>query len=458
MSKNKPKNKNELPSLPKKYVNERKIEELEKIIFEVKIRNDKLLDNIRGLQTDIKLKETENVKSILAYDYKIEDYQKQVQAYEQANSQLQVELENIREEITNHYKDKIQEIKLDFDKKYSNLMNDYDSEKDKCHKYKAKKKEYKQEVEDLKSERTRLNETLISTINKYEETIKEIKHDYDNQIRVLKLKEEDYLKEKETLNENEIYGVYQELKNRFERNLNELKVFKDENNKINDENKIFKLTMESSDNILKECAKIQLQKQKILNQYKDSLKQQNEEMEKMTKQYEEGKTQIIEIYSKAIKDKSSELAELKMNIEIMKQENKKLKSLSQMILDQRSEVEMFFIESLEDIKQEIYKKKKQEQRKRTLFPTISRKYDNPIENMSKISISDLSLEDKEKMLKLLFSKINEKSKPKGYRDFSSFEHGSKYKHDLDEISKENLKDVNNFDHNNIQNSSDRNFD
>ena len=40
------------------------------------------------------------------------------------------------------------------EKRYNKLLSDFDSEKQKCAEYKAQKKELKQEVEDLKNERT----------------------------------------------------------------------------------------------------------------------------------------------------------------------------------------------------------------------------------------------------------------------------------------------------------------
>lgn len=434
MSKKPAKKKDELPSLPKKYINERKIEEAEKTLVEEKMRNEKLMNNIKLLQSEIKSKENENVKNVLAYDYKIEDLNNQIQTYDKANTKLKVELETIRDEITNFYNDKIDALTKENEKRYSLLMAEYESEKEKAHKHKVKKNEYKQEISDLKTERSRLNDTLFSTIQKYEEIIRNNKEEYEKQIKLIKERENDLIKERETLNENEIYGVYKELKLRFEKNLNDLKGFKDVNNKINDENRIFKLTMDSSDNILKECAKIQLQKQKLLNQYKETIENQTQEIEKMNKLFDETKSDIIEQYSAVIKSNNSELLKYKSDFSLLKQENKKLKALSQMILDQRSEVEMFFIESLEEMKQEIYKKRKQEKRKKTLFPIISKKYENQTEDIAKISIKDLSLEDKEKMLKLLFSKINEKVKPRSYNDFANNEFYQKLQEDAIEKS------------------------
>jgi len=73
---------------------------------------------------------------------------------------------------------------------------------------------------------------------------------------------------------------------------------------------------------------------------------------------------------------------------------------------------------LEDVKLEIYKKKKEQDRKQYFFPAIEKKYEEKIMNNKKIDIKELTPEDKEKVLRLLFAKINENYKPKNYKDMN----------------------------------------
>lgn len=70
------------------------------------------------------------------------------------------------------------------------------------------------------------------------------------------------------------------------------------------------------------------------------------------------------------------------------------------------------------MKVEIYKKKKELDRKQYFFPAIEKKYEEKILNNKKIDIKELTPEDKEKVLRLLFAKINENYKPKNYKDFN----------------------------------------
>lgn len=121
--------------------------------------------------------------------------------------------------------------------------------------------------------------------------------------------------------------------------------------------------------------------------------------------------------ARLVEDKEKEIKKLKHTLKIKSDENSELRSLSQMILDQRSEIEQFFIESLEEAKAECYKRKKEAERKGNYFPNLSRKYDEKVASgAKKLDIKDLSPEDKEKVLRLLFAKINENYKPKSYKN------------------------------------------
>ena len=67
-----------------------------------------------------------------------------------------------------------------------------------------------------------------------------------------------------------------------------------------------------------------------------------------------------------IRDQKEEIINLR---EIMRSKNselRKVKALSQVILDQRSDVEQFFLEALEQIKEEIRKKISAERKQRRL--------------------------------------------------------------------------------------------
>jgi len=405
----------DLPILPQKYFNEKKIEESDKRLLEDKQRLEKLLCDNQKLQMELKQREQDAAKTIIAYNLKFEDQQNQLKNFEKQNNQYKADIETIREETANFYQNEINILKDDYEKRLHLLQLDLSAEKERTEEYRNKKNEYKQEAEELRKERDNLNDSFLSTVNNYKDEIRKLRADYESKIEIMKLKEEEYLKHKEILMENEIYDVYKNLKKTFDMNLSELKEFKELNNKINDENKIFKLSIETSDNILKECAKVQIQKQKIINQQRDTIDQLNIQLTTIKERNDILLKDLSDQYNLINQDLNKEIGILKNKMNLYIKENKRLKQLSQIILDQRNEVEVYFLESLEEIKMELYKKKKNDQKKKSLFPSLNRKYENTGEI---VSIKDLTLEDKERLLKILFSKINENAVCKSYRDFS----------------------------------------
>ena len=105
-------------------------------------------------------------------------------------------------------------------------------------------------------------------------------------------------------------------------------------------------------------------------------------------------------------------------LKIRNKELKTLKSIAQMILDQRSDIEEFFLESLEYVKEEIKKTQKQAK-----FPEISSKINHAVHETSKtrafgdkVDFSSLGWPEKEKILRVLFSKINAGGAPSYWRN------------------------------------------
>ena len=111
------------------------------------------------------------------------------------------------------------------------------------------------------------------------------------------------------------------------------------------------------------------------------------------------------------------------NLRVKNKELRNVRALSQVVLDQRSEVEQFFLEALEQIKEEIRKKVafERKQKRANNIPTnpggISqigenqRKTDLPGSDPNKpygdkVDLNDLEWEDRERVLRLLFSKMN----------------------------------------------------
>ena len=103
---------------------------------------------------------------------------------------------------------------------------------------------------------------------------------------------------------------------------------------------------------------------------------------------------------KGEKDKRELQSELEMSRRALKLKTRELKNIRKLareVLMQRSNVENFLISSLTTVKENI----KQEQ---GLFPSITQ--ERGLSSSAKLDIADLSWEDRERILRLLFSKIN----------------------------------------------------
>lgn len=144
--------------------------------------------------------------------------------------------------------------------------------------------------------------------------------------------------------------------------------------------------------------------------------------------------------TKELEEATLDAAGLRRLIHIKNKELKHMKALAATILSQRTETEQFFLEALQEVKEVIRQEKKQKAavaaaaasppggnaktstrtQAGTLFPPLNIKpaqmhlLENsrptrlqvPLSELEKISINDLNWEDKELVLRVLFSKMN----------------------------------------------------
>jgi hypothetical protein len=344
---------------------------------------------------------------------------KQHLVYEEEIKKLKSELANQKKVLTDHYEEKLTECKTDSIHKIERMKEEVDHFNEKYNKHKTKNKEVKEELEKAKYECEKLGHLLENNIQSYERKISELKRSHEQQIEALRKREEEWLKNNEEIMDTDIYSVYREIKKKFEDKLEECMLFKGQNEKILDENKIFKLNLENSENMIKQSAKMQMNQSKLIRSFKAQLEEKNLQIEKLR---EENKTNLIEMKYKMntfLEDNEYELRKVKNLLQIKNEENIQLRTLSQIILDQRSEIEQFFIESLEEVKMEIYKKRKEMERKGSYFPNLNKRHQddfNAANSSKKVDIRECKPEEKEKILRLLFSKINDNYKPKSYKN------------------------------------------
>ena len=296
--------------------------------------------------------------------------------------------------------------------------------------------------------------------------IKNIKKNFLENIDINDINTEKFLLLKinevnKTLEENENIFRYNQkiLKKKLEEKENQINNLRSElvKEKIRKQNLFQNEYNENKNNLLDEIKQLQKQVNKLSNMNSE-LSLQNSEYEKIIKNLEnKNKENILKIkqmnknlYS-LIQEKTIDILENEikqyindLNIQIesslnelnslneemsfLKEENKKLKTLSNEIIQARNETEIFFLDVLNDAKIDLYKQKKDKIRKFSFFPRLKNFYEK--ENEIKVDIKELSPEMREKILRNLFEKINEGYNEKKYRE-------------LNYIMNENIDDIKN---------------
>jgi hypothetical protein len=100
----------------------------------------------------------------------------------------------------------------------------------------------------------------------------------------------------------------------------------------------------------------------------------------------------------------------------LNQENKKLKFLTKEIIEARNETEIFFLEALNEVKRDLYKIKKEKDKRGSFFPTLKKNYET---NVVKVDIRTLTPEMRERVLRNLFEKINKGYDESKYRELNN---------------------------------------
>lgn len=252
--------------------------------------------------------------------------------FEQAQEEKKIAIKNITDEMT--------KVKFNLD-----IINE-DNQK------------LKEKVEKLDSEIQKLNLENTDTIQKYEAEIKDINEKHTNKLRETVNIFEKFLQNNKELLTTDLYTDYREMKTKFETKKNEYVDFKTKNSDLNEQNKMFKLSINNNDDIIKECARKQVFAKKKMKKIKEQIEQKDKILEKIRDEYQSKITGINDKFSKILQENELEIQYLKNELNI---KNKKLMAIeytSKIAMDARSELEVFFLEQLRECKIEIAKKKK----------------------------------------------------------------------------------------------------
>ena len=429
MSKNKSKKKkDEAPVIPN-YRPEKLIDSLKGKIIEEEQTINNLMDKLTQ-------KNLEYYNKAKIYQEEIKSVSKILDDNSKVNAVLNKEIKEIREERELFEK----ECKINFDKQFEKVQeekkiaikkitDEMAGVKENLEMVNKEKKDLSDKVEKLELEIQRLNLVNTNTIQKYENEIKEINEKHSNKLKQTSDIFEKFLENNKELLTTDLYTDYRELKSKFETKKKECVDYRYKNNALYEQNKMFKLSMSNNDGIINECAKAQVEAKKKNKKLQEQIEQKDKIIEQMKLDYQSQISNINNKFTQLLQDNENEIQSLKNDLN---SKNKRLKSIqetSKSAMKARTDLEVFFIEQLQECKIEIAKKKKmEEERKKNIFPFLNMSVSSQFNNYSgstdddsffltsakKVEIKDIDPEYKEKLLRNLLNKLNEQSNKRSF--------------------------------------------
>jgi len=205
-----------------------------------------------------------------------------------------------------------------------------------------------------------------------------------------------------------------------------------------EENKRLKRDLSLANDKEKQSANRGYYKENELNALKTKLKDLERTFSQTVREFEHEKSQMASKHTRVSSELSLEVAGLRQLVKLKNKELKSILELAEVILKQRTEVEQYFLEALDQVKREIRKQRQEriresekEYRKQMRlaqvnqgikFPSIQPGHGDSstlgelgastlgnafsFQKGVKIELRDLSWQDRERVLRLLFAKIN----------------------------------------------------
>ena len=372
----------------------------------------------------------ENQKKI--YEEEAKSVSKILEENTKTNEFLNKEIKLIREKRETFE----QECKLNFEKKYEKAQEEkkiaINKITDEMSKVKFNldvvnedKQKLQEKLEKLDAEIQRLNLVNTDTIQKYEGEIKEINEKHTNKLRETVSIFEKFLQNNKELLTTDLYTDYRDMKIKFESKKNEYIDFKTKNENLNEQNKMFKVSIINNDEIINECARKHVLAKKKMKKIKEQIEQKEKILEKIKEEYQSKITSINNKFSEILQENEGQIQYLKNELYIKNRKLMAIEYTSKLAMDARSELEVFFLDQLKECKIEIAKKKKmEEERKKNIFPflnmSVSSHFSNNFNNSGstegdsffltsakRLEIKDIDPEYKEQLLRNLLNKLYE---------------------------------------------------
>jgi len=186
------------------------------------------------------------------------------------------------------------------------------------------------------------------------------------------------------------------------------------NRKREEENRRLRREVELNEQGLKEYSKQGFKQTREIRELTGKTKSLEKSLAQVVKEYEKKAHQATESHDRKTRELELELSGMRQLIKLKSKELANVKRLAQLILEKRNEVETFLLESIEEVKAQIAKERPPLPKhgvgaRRGVLPHIDRKAGTsnlPRSFEEHVDISELTWSDRERVLRLLFAKIN----------------------------------------------------
>ena len=403
-----------------KYQNEGIIEsELDQIT-----KDDMEINNLKTKLTSLSLdfRKTEDQYSQNQNSIKI-ILNKRIKLNEQLNekyTKIKEERDEIEQNFQKNFERQFEELQKEKESVIKKANEDMEKMKEEYIEEKTKKKTLKKEVAELNKEVQKINNITSNTIQEYEIKIKDLNEKHTKKFKQTIEIFEHFLQNNQELLTTDLYSIYKELKEELNIKNEEFEDYKFRNGNLNIENKKYKNQMNNNIKIIDNCAQVQVQGKKKNQNLIDELDKKNKIIEQMKSKYEEQLEKINSQFNNIVNEDQNEIKELKNKIQQKNKELNDLKSVNKEILDSRTNLETFFLEKLKEVKKEIVEKKKKDiERKKSYFPylNVNNKVDLGdslyLTNIKNINVNDIDHQNKDRIIRSLFNKINDEKKSIG---------------------------------------------
>ncbi len=230
---------------------------------------------------ELKEKDTELIRCRSTLEEKLSNLTSDKLRTDGKLSQMERDKSLFESKLRAEMEEKIAQITENFNKNLKQTQEELELYREKNNKNKQKKKVLREDMEKIKVEKERINNALFNAMKSHEANSEALRENLQNEINILKAREEEYMKTNLSILESDIYKVYNDIKEKFEDKLKECMGLKNLNEKMNDENKFIKMSLETNESIFKEISKMQYGQTKLIKQYKESLDQNNQQMLKV---------------------------------------------------------------------------------------------------------------------------------------------------------------------------------